>query len=37
MEAQESLNRPADPDRDGTLDEKELNSRAGLALLRLLK
>jgi hypothetical protein len=27
----------ANPDRDGTLDDKELNTRAGLALLRLLK
>jgi len=27
----------ADPDKDGTLDATELNSRAGRALLRLLK
>jgi Ca2+-binding EF-hand superfamily protein len=27
----------ADPDNDGTLDAKEFNSRAGKALLRLLK
>jgi hypothetical protein len=27
----------ADPDNDGTLDEKELTSRAGRALLRLLQ
>jgi len=27
----------ANPDWDGTLDDKELNSRAGAALLRLLK
>ena len=27
----------ANPDKDGTLDAKELNSRAGKALLRLLK
>jgi hypothetical protein len=27
----------ADPDKDGTLDAKELNSKAGKALLRLLK
>jgi Ca2+-binding EF-hand superfamily protein len=27
----------ADPDRDGTLDAKELNGKAGQALLRLLK
>ena len=27
----------ANPDRDATLDDKELNTRAGLALLRLLK
>jgi hypothetical protein len=27
----------ADPDKDGTLDEKELRSRAGQALLRLLQ
>jgi Ca2+-binding EF-hand superfamily protein len=27
----------ADPDNDGTLDAKEFNSRAGKALLRLLR
>jgi Ca2+-binding EF-hand superfamily protein len=27
----------ADPDNDGTIDAKELNSPAGHALLRLLK
>ena len=27
----------ADPDNDGTLDAKELRSRSGRALLRLLK
>ncbi|MGA7997969.1 MAG: calcium-binding protein, partial [Bradyrhizobium sp.] len=27
----------ADPDHDGTLDAKELNSKAGQALLRLLR
>lgn len=27
----------ANPDKDGTLDAKELNSRAGRALLRLLR
>jgi len=27
----------ADPDKDGTLDAKEFNSRAGKALLRLLR
>jgi hypothetical protein len=27
----------ADPDNDGTLDEKKLRSRAGRALLRLLQ
>jgi hypothetical protein len=27
----------ANPDKDGTLDARELNARAGRALLRLLK
>ncbi|MEA2952190.1 MAG: hypothetical protein QOJ96_1710, partial [Alphaproteobacteria bacterium] len=27
----------ANPDKDGTLDAKELNARAGRALLRLLR
>jgi Ca2+-binding EF-hand superfamily protein len=27
----------ADPDQDGTIDKKELNSRAGRALLRMLQ
>jgi len=27
----------ADPDKDGTIDAKELRSRAGFALLHLLK
>jgi hypothetical protein len=27
----------ANPDKDGTLDDKELRSRAGQALLRLMK
>jgi hypothetical protein len=27
----------ANPDKDGTLDAKELNSRAGRSLLRLLR
>jgi hypothetical protein len=33
----ESRLRAADPDNDGTLDEKELASRAGGWLLRLLQ
>jgi hypothetical protein len=33
----ESRFKAADPDNDGTLDEKELRSRAGQALLRLLQ
>jgi hypothetical protein len=33
----ESRFEAADPDNDGTLDEKELRSRAGQALLRLLQ
>ncbi|MGA8411383.1 MAG: calcium-binding protein, partial [Xanthobacteraceae bacterium] len=27
----------ADPDNDGTIDKKELNSRAGKTLLRMLQ
>ena len=33
----EVLFKRADPDNDGTIDAKELNSAAGHALLRLLK
>jgi hypothetical protein len=33
----ESRFKTADPDNDGTLDEKELRSPAGKALLRLLQ
>ncbi|MGH6936940.1 MAG: calcium-binding protein, partial [Methylocella sp.] len=33
----EKLFNAADPDKDGTLDEKELKSKAGRALLRLIQ
>ena len=37
MAVVEARFKAANPDNDGTLDAKELRSRAGLALLRLVK